>query len=111
LRTMRRSKYPTDLSDTEWECLKAHLPAHQKGSRGRPRLHSPRQILDAGFYVLKSGWPRRVLSRGVAPPGGGRQAAPSPADARRGVLCAQERLPLAAFAPRLPTPENGLPLV
>ena len=64
---MRRSKYPTDLSDTEWECLKAHLPAHQKGSRGRPRLHSPRQILDAVFYVLKSGCPWRLLPRDFPP--------------------------------------------
>src|SRR4028118_2430940 len=67
LRTMRRSKYPTDLSDTEWECLKAHLPAHQKGSRGRPRLHSPRQILDAVFHVLKSGCPWRLLPRDFPP--------------------------------------------
>jgi putative transposase len=58
---MRRSKYPTDLSDTEWECLNAHLPAREKRSRGRPRLHSPRQILDAVFYVLRSGCPWRLL--------------------------------------------------
>ena len=61
MRTMRRSKYPTDLSDTEWECLKPHLPAREKRSRGRPRLHSPRQILDAVFYVLRSGCPWRLL--------------------------------------------------
>ena len=61
MRTMRRSKYPTDLSDTEWECLNAHLPAREKRSRGRPRLHSPRQILDAVFYVLRSGCPWRLL--------------------------------------------------
>ena len=58
---MRRSKYPTDLSDTEWECLNAHLPAREKRSRGRPRLHSPRQILDAVFYVLRSSCPWRLL--------------------------------------------------
>jgi len=50
-----------DLSDTEWECLNAHLPAREKRSRGRPRLHSPRQILDAVFYVLRSGCPWRLL--------------------------------------------------
>lgn len=61
MRTMRRSQYPTDLSDTEWECLNAHLPAREKRSRGRPRLHSPRQILDAVFYVLRSGCPWRLL--------------------------------------------------
>jgi putative transposase len=64
---MRRSKYPTDLSDTEWECLNAHLPAREKRSRGRPRLHSPRQILDAVFYVLRSGCPWRLLPRDFPP--------------------------------------------
>jgi putative transposase len=64
---MRRSKYPTDLSDTEWECLNAHLPVREKRSRGRPRLHSPRQILDAVFYVLRSGCPWRLLPRDFPP--------------------------------------------
>jgi putative transposase len=64
---MRRSKYPTDLSDTEWECLNAHLPASEKRSRGRPRLHSPRRILDAVFYVLRSGCPWRLLPRDFPP--------------------------------------------
>jgi putative transposase len=67
MRTMSRSKYPTDLSDTEWECLNAHLPAREKRSRGRPRLHSPRQILDAVFYVLRSGCPWRLLPRDFPP--------------------------------------------
>jgi putative transposase len=67
MRTIRRSKYPTDLSDTEWECLKTHLPAREKRSRGRPRLHSPREILDAVFCVLKSGCPWRLLPREYPP--------------------------------------------
>ena len=64
---MRRSKYPTDLSETEWECLKVHLPVHEKRSRGRPRLHSLREILNAVFYVLKSGCPWRFLPRDFPP--------------------------------------------
>ena len=56
---MRRSRYPTDLSDAEWECLQAHVPAPKE--RGRPRIHSSRVILDAVFYVLKSGCPWRLL--------------------------------------------------
>ena len=35
--------------------------------RGRPRTHSPREILDAVFYVLKSGCPWRLLPRDFAP--------------------------------------------
>jgi putative transposase len=52
-----RESYPTDLSDDEWNYIEPHLPA-PKG-HGRPRTHNLREILDAVFYVLKSGcqWP------------------------------------------------------
>src|SRR5215204_632362 len=49
---MRRA-YTTDLSDAEWAYLEAHLPAPQP--YGRPRLHSPREILNAIFYIVRSG--------------------------------------------------------
>jgi putative transposase len=57
--------YPTDLSDNEWECLKLHVPAPNK--RGRPRTHSTREILNAVFYVLKSGCPWRLLPKDFPP--------------------------------------------
>ena len=60
---MRR--YPTDLSDAEWEHIESHLPASSE--RGRPRIHGPRVILDAVFYVLKSGCPWRLLPRDFPP--------------------------------------------
>jgi putative transposase len=55
---MKRT-YSTDLTDAEWGCLEPHVPAPNK--RGRPRIHSPREILDSVFYVLKSGCPWRLL--------------------------------------------------
>ena len=58
-------KIPNRLSDAEWECLKAHLPAPSK--RGRPRTHGLRAILDAVFYVLKSGCPWRLLPHDFPP--------------------------------------------
>ena len=61
---MNRS-YQTDLTDAEWEVLEPHVAAPKK--RGRPRTHSPREILDAVFYVLKSGCPWRLLPRDFAP--------------------------------------------
>ena len=64
---MRRSKYPTDLSDAEWACLKPYLPAPKKRGRGRPNVHSPRKILNAVFYLLKSGCPWRLLPREFPP--------------------------------------------
>src|SRR5215213_920386 len=64
---MRHSKYPTDLSDLEWVCLKPYLPAPKKRGRGRPKVHSPRKVLNAIFYLLKSGCPWRLLPRDFPP--------------------------------------------
>jgi putative transposase len=61
---MTRS-YVTNLADAEWECLSSHVPAPNK--RGRPRIHSSRVILDAIFYVLRSGCPWRLLPREFPP--------------------------------------------
>jgi putative transposase len=54
-----RKPYPTDLSDAEWNYIEPHLPA-PKG-HGRPRTHSLREILNAVFYLLKSGCQWRLL--------------------------------------------------
>ena len=61
---MKRS-YSTDLSDAEWGCLELHVPPPNR--RGRPRTHAAREILDAVFYVLKSGCPWRLLPRDFPP--------------------------------------------
>ena len=61
---MKRS-YSTNLTDPEWECLKPHIPPPNK--LGRPRVHTTREILDAVFYVLKSGCPWRLLPRDFPP--------------------------------------------
>jgi putative transposase len=61
---MRRA-YQSDLSDAEWSCLAGHLPA--QGANGRPRLHGPREITDAIFYVLKSGCAWRLLPHDFPP--------------------------------------------
>jgi putative transposase len=62
---MESRRYPTDLSDDEWRCIGPHLPGPT--GRGRPRLHGLRTILDAVFYVLKSGCPWRLLPRDFPP--------------------------------------------
>jgi len=62
---MESRRYPTDLSDEEWRCIGPHLPEHT--GQGRPRLHSLRTVLDAVFYVLKSGCPWRLLPREFPP--------------------------------------------
>jgi len=54
-----RKSYPTDLSDAEWNHIEPHLPA--ANGCGRPRTHSLREILNAVFYLLKSGCQWRLL--------------------------------------------------
>src|ERR687885_2664547 len=60
-----RKPYPTDLSDTEWIRLRSYLPTPK--AQGRPRTHSLREVLDAIFYVLKSGCPWRLLPHDFPP--------------------------------------------
>src|SRR5918998_397333 len=62
---MESRRYPTDLSDDQWRFIGPHLP--QPTGEGRPRLHGLRAILDAVFYVLKSGCPWRMLPRDFPP--------------------------------------------
>ncbi len=50
-----RKIYPTDISEEEWDCLKARLSVSKLP--GRPRTHSLRDIFDAIFYLLRSGCP------------------------------------------------------
>jgi transposase len=50
---------PNKLSDSEWKYIEPHVPTPK--AHGRPRVHSPREILDAVFYVLKSGCQWRLL--------------------------------------------------
>jgi putative transposase len=54
-----RKPYPTDLSDEEWNYIEPHIPTPKE--HGRPRIHSLREILNATFYVLRSGCQWRML--------------------------------------------------
>jgi putative transposase len=60
-----RKPYPTDLSDAEWSYIEPHMPVPIE--HGRPRTHSPREILDAIFYVLRSGCSWRLLPHDFPP--------------------------------------------
>jgi putative transposase len=60
-----RKPYPTDLSDAEWECIEPHLPPPQ--APGRPRVHSLRDILNAIFYIVRSGCAWRLLPHEFPP--------------------------------------------
>jgi putative transposase len=60
-----RRRYPTDLSEAEWRCIEPYIRSSNR--RGRPRIHSSRRVLDAVFYVLRSGCAWRLLPRDFPP--------------------------------------------
>ena len=60
-----RKAYQSDLSDAEWGCLEPHLPAPK--ADGRPRIYPWREILDAIFYVVRSGCAWRLLPHDFPP--------------------------------------------
>jgi putative transposase len=61
----RTRRYPSDLTDKEWAVAAPLLPEPQRP--GRPRIHSRRHILDAVFYLLRSGCSWRMLPADFPP--------------------------------------------
>ena len=60
-----RDPYPSDLTDAEWKILQPLLPGPAK--LGRPPRYEKRAILNAIFYVVRSGCSWRMLP-GELPP-------------------------------------------
>jgi putative transposase len=55
-----RITYLTDLSDINWGIIKPHF-SNPDTNKGRKRVHSYREILNAIFYLLRSGCSWRML--------------------------------------------------
>ena len=66
---MNRKAYPSDLTAEQWERLAPYLPGPKSGGPkgGRPREVELRDVLDATFYVLRSGCPWRLLPHDFPP--------------------------------------------
>lgn len=56
---MRRSCYPSDLSDDDWALVEPLLPPPGEG--GRPEKHPRRAVVDAILYVVRTGCAWRAL--------------------------------------------------
>jgi len=56
---MRRTAYPSDLTDPQWEVISPLIPPAKPG--GRPRKVDMREILNGIFYLLRSGCAWRML--------------------------------------------------
>lgn len=65
----RRSKpttrYPSDLTDAQWEVIEALLPPPSTG--GRPEKHPRREIVNAILYVDRAGCAWRMLPKDFPP--------------------------------------------
>src|SRR5258708_30332816 len=56
---MKRETYPSDVSDKEWAIPEPLIPAAKPG--GKPRTTDMCEVLNAIFYVNKSGGQWRML--------------------------------------------------
>lgn len=57
------ARYPSDLNDDEWEILSAIFDELEPYKTGRPRKSDLREILNAIFYLNKTGCPWRYLPK------------------------------------------------
>jgi putative transposase len=61
---MRVQTYPSDLTDAQWALLAPRLPA---STGGRPRKTDLRDVVDAIFYILRTGCQWRYLPKDFPP--------------------------------------------
>lgn len=65
MRKAASRRYPTDLSDAEWAALGPLLPP--PAARGRPLKWPRRLMVEAIFYLVRSGCAWRMLPRCFPP--------------------------------------------
>jgi len=61
---MRTNKYPSDVTDEQWRLIQGLIPVYPGG---RPRKTNPRDVVDAIFYVLRTGCQWRYLPKDFPP--------------------------------------------
>jgi putative transposase len=62
---MERTPYPTDLTDEQWKLIEPMLPDAKPG--GRPRETNLREVLNALFYLVRSGCQWRMIPHEFPP--------------------------------------------
>jgi len=61
---MRTSSYPSDVTDSQWVLIEPHFAVP---TGGRPRKTKLRDVVDAIFYVLRTGCQWRYLPKDFPP--------------------------------------------
>lgn len=65
----RQKSYPTDLTDKQWELISYLIPSPKNNTKkgGRPRTVEDREIVNAIFYIVKTGCQWRMLPNDFPP--------------------------------------------
>ncbi|WP_093267576.1 IS5 family transposase [Saccharopolyspora shandongensis] len=63
----RRSCYPSSLSNEVWAVLEPLMPVRDRRKGGAARKYGDRPVLDAIFFVLRSGCQWRMIPRDLLP--------------------------------------------
>ena len=61
----RGLRYPSDLTDAEWELVAPFIRGAKRG--GRPRTANVREVMNAIFYVLSTGCQGQALPKDLPP--------------------------------------------
>ena len=61
---MRTQTYPSDITDEQWALIEPHLPIYPGG---RPRKTNLRDVVNAIFYILRTGCQWRFLPKDFPP--------------------------------------------
>jgi len=61
---MRTDSYPSDVTDEQWALIEPHIPVYPGG---RPRTTPLRDVIDAVFYILRTGCQWRYLPKDFPP--------------------------------------------
>ena len=57
---MRTQFYPSDVTDEQWPLIEPYIPVYPGG---RPRKTNLRDVVDAIFYLLRTGCQWRYLPK------------------------------------------------
>ncbi len=61
---MRTRAYPSDITDAQWALFEPHIPVYPGG---RPRKTNLRDVVNAIFYILRTGCQWRYLPKDFPP--------------------------------------------
>jgi transposase len=66
MKTLARTRYPSDLTDLQWDNI-GHLLPQGDGRTGRPRTYEVREVVNAVLYLARGGCSWRMLPHDFPP--------------------------------------------